>query len=117
MIVAGRRAGDRAGSRDAPEDGSRQHRAAADDPRVVGGKGTTRPVSASAEALLLFCLARASGGMADAHGSGPCVRKDVGVQLPPCPLISGRFPSSFLRSWPVRWSGPLTRHHRAFPPP
>src|SRR4051812_23967715 len=24
--------------------------------------------------------------MADAHGSGPCVRKDVGVQLPPCPL-------------------------------
>jgi hypothetical protein len=30
---------------------------------------------------------RASGGMADAHGSGPCVRKDVGVQLPPCPLI------------------------------
>src|SRR5690348_2721096 len=23
--------------------------------------------------------------MADAHGSGPCVRKDVGVQLPPCP--------------------------------
>ena len=30
--------------------------------------------------------ARASGEMADAHGSGPCVRKDVGVQLPPCPL-------------------------------
>src|SRR3954470_18844176 len=29
--------------------------------------------------------ARASGGMADAHGSGPCVRKDVGVQLPPRP--------------------------------
>jgi hypothetical protein len=24
--------------------------------------------------------------MADAHGSGPCVRKDVGVQLPPRPL-------------------------------
>ena len=23
--------------------------------------------------------------MADAHGSGPCVRKDVGVQLPPRP--------------------------------
>src|SRR4051794_24547555 len=34
----------------------------------------------------MFRLARASGGMADAHGSGPCVRKDVGVQLPPCPL-------------------------------
>src|SRR5690349_4006094 len=30
-------------------------------------------------------VAGASGGMADAHGSGPCVRKDVGVQLPPCP--------------------------------
>jgi hypothetical protein len=26
--------------------------------------------------------------MADAHGSGPCVRKDVGVQLPPRPLHS-----------------------------
>jgi NAD(P)-dependent dehydrogenase (short-subunit alcohol dehydrogenase family) len=25
--------------------------------------------------------------MADAHGSGPCVRKDVGVQLPPRPRI------------------------------
>src|SRR5512143_3574423 len=28
---------------------------------------------------------RASGGMADAHGSGPCVLTDVGVQLPPRP--------------------------------
>ena len=27
--------------------------------------------------------------MADAHGSGPCVRKDVGVQLPPSPLECG----------------------------
>src|SRR5262249_9201233 len=26
-----------------------------------------------------------SGGMADAHGSGPCARKGVGVQLPPSP--------------------------------
>src|SRR5664279_5055874 len=34
----------------------------------------------------LFGVARASGEMADAHGSGPCVRKDVGVQLPPYPL-------------------------------
>ena len=32
-----------------------------------------------------FSIARASGGMADAHGSGPCVRKDVRVQLPPRP--------------------------------
>src|SRR3954453_20817616 len=37
-------------------------------------------------------IARASGGMADAHGSGPCVRKDVGVQLPPCPLDPGGSP-------------------------
>src|SRR5664279_1512369 len=29
----------------------------------------------------LFGVARASGEMADAHGSGPCVRTDVGVQL------------------------------------
>src|SRR6266536_4858816 len=29
------------------------------------------------------------GGMADAHGSGPCVRKDVGVQLPPSPRVPG----------------------------
>src|SRR5450631_1193006 len=34
----------------------------------------------------LFRVTGASGEMADAHGSGPCVRKDVGVQLPPCPL-------------------------------
>src|SRR5690349_2774108 len=30
-------------------------------------------------------MPRGCGGMADAHGSGPCVRKDVGVQLPPSP--------------------------------
>src|SRR5258706_2043853 len=30
-------------------------------------------------------FARGSGGMADAHGSGPCVRKDVRVQLPCSP--------------------------------
>src|SRR3954452_15529135 len=29
--------------------------------------------------------------MADAHGSGPCVRKDVGVQLPPRPPCSVAF--------------------------
>ena len=28
---------------------------------------------------------RGSGGMADAHGSGPCARKGVRVQLPPSP--------------------------------
>jgi hypothetical protein len=38
---------------------------------------------------LLTCypdsLLRAGGGTADAHGSGPCVRKDVRVQIPPRP--------------------------------
>src|SRR5690349_5051208 len=38
-------------------------------------------------------VAGASGGMADAHGSGPCVRKDVGVQLPPCPLRTSARPA------------------------
>jgi hypothetical protein len=33
----------------------------------------------------------ASGGMADAHGSGPCVRKDVGVQLPPRPPFTQHY--------------------------
>lgn len=36
--------------------------------------------------------ARGSGGMADAHGSGPCARKGVRVQLPPSPPQS-----------PARW--------------
>src|SRR3954453_23648666 len=43
MIVAGRRAGDRAGTRDAPEDGSGQHRAAADDHRVVVERARPAP--------------------------------------------------------------------------
>jgi hypothetical protein len=33
--------------------------------------------------------------MADAHGSGPCVRKDVGVQLPPCPPVARALPPGF----------------------
>ena len=53
-------------------------------PRCVGGD----------EDRASFSIARASGGMADAHGSGPCVRKDVRVQLPPRPpchlRIAGR---------------------------
>src|SRR3989304_1937468 len=32
-----------------------------------------------------------SGGMADAHGSGPCTRKGVGVQLPPSAPYTLRF--------------------------
>src|SRR5690348_4907050 len=38
--------------------------------------------------VLTYSLPRAGGGTADAHGSGPCVRKDVRVQIPPRPLIS-----------------------------
>lgn len=49
--------------------------------------------------------------MADAHGSGPCVRKDVRVQLPPRPPCSG----------PIRWRGSgLSRcphHTRGGDPP
>lgn len=33
--------------------------------------------------MVLICLASGvSGGTADAHGSGPCTRKGVGVQIP-----------------------------------
>ncbi len=35
-------------------------------------------------------LPRGSGGMADAHGSGPCARKGVRVQLPPSPPVVAR---------------------------
>src|SRR5690348_1734501 len=38
--------------------------------------------------VLTYSLPGAGGGTADAHGSGPCVRKDVRVQIPPRPLIS-----------------------------
>src|SRR6478736_1185533 len=37
--------------------------------------------------VLTYSLPRAGGGTADAHGSGPCVRKDVRVQIPPRPRI------------------------------
>ena len=43
------------------------------------------PLRAAESGVPVRVARRASGGMADAHGSGPCVRKDVGVQLPPCP--------------------------------
>src|SRR3954462_9797138 len=33
----------------------------------------------------VLVFARGSGGMADAHGSGPCARKGVRVQLPSSP--------------------------------
>ena len=37
--------------------------------------------------LLLGAFIRASGEMADAQASGACIRKDVGVQVPPRPPI------------------------------
>src|SRR5260370_28274071 len=37
--------------------------------------------------VLTYSLPRAGGGTADAHGSGPCVRKDVRVQIPPRPHL------------------------------
>ena len=55
---------------------------------IVAGPPSRRPVPRGGrpDRAVRPCYpsrARASGGMADAHGSGPCVRKDVGVQLPP----------------------------------
>ena len=50
--------------------------------------GTTTP-GRTRPACYPRSAAWASGGMADAHGSGPCVRKDVGVQLPPRPPAPG----------------------------
>src|SRR3984957_18939285 len=39
--------------------------------------------------VLTSLLPRAGGGTADAHGSGPCVREDVRVQIPPRPRDRG----------------------------
>ena len=45
--------------------------------------------------------------MADAHGSGPCVRKDVGVQLPPRAHFSGTSPwHQKMSRKPVEVTGP-----------
>ena len=41
--------------------------------------------SGAGTATVFRVVPRGSGGMADAHGSGPCARKGVGVQLPPSP--------------------------------
>src|SRR3712207_1455351 len=48
--------------------------------------------------------------MADAHGSGPCVRKDVGVQLPPCPPARRAGPSGPARR--RQGSDPDEKGHR-----
>src|SRR6476620_7407045 len=82
---------------------------------VVGGGSGLRSSGDN-----LVGVARASGEMADAHGSGPCVRKDVGVQLPPRPLwlrqtikapqqVSGAGPCS----WSPRTPGCLRRRTRS----
>src|SRR5690348_9195206 len=59
--------------------------------------------------------------MADAHGSGPCVRKDVGVQLPPRPLDARRrMPAESAGSASPRilWGpSPHTPCRRGCPPP
>jgi hypothetical protein len=47
-----------------------------------------------------YCLPRAGGGTADAHGSGPCVRKDVRVQIPPRPRDSSRCSQALRASFP-----------------
>src|SRR3954453_13895244 len=62
-------------------------------PRCATGNDPP-PAPGNGGRLLMSSIARASGGMADAHGSGPCVRKDVGVQLPPCPPNPEGFPTS-----------------------
>src|SRR3954447_4311987 len=89
VIVAGPRDGGRDGTHDAPYDLDDDQPTTDTLVGMRGGSLTPRP--GCGRRLLLSALARASGGMADAHGSGPCVRKDVGVQLPPCPLQSGGF--------------------------
>src|SRR6266568_5201548 len=53
--------------------------------------------------VLTYSLPRAGGGTADAHGSGPCVRKDVRVQIPPRPRVGLCYSSIFDR---LRWRPP-----------
>src|SRR3954453_2044800 len=56
--------------------------------------------------------------MADAHGSGPCVRKDVRVQLPPRPPLLGlrdplpRTAGARSGTEPERATTPVTRVRR-----
>ena len=74
-----------------------------------GGSLDTAPAETRENRLLSFAgcqreATRASGGMADAHGSGPCVRKDVRVQLPPRPLCS-EAPSARAEGASFAWGG------------
>src|SRR3984957_6196084 len=48
--------------------------------------------------VLTYSLPRAGGGTADAHGLGPCVRKDVRVQIPPRPRVGLLYS---LAGWPA----------------
>src|SRR3954447_2340700 len=51
--------------------------------------------------------------MADAHGSGPCVRKDVRVQLPPRPPLLGlREPPTADRWRQIRHRAGTRNHSR-----
>jgi hypothetical protein len=73
------------------------------------GRANAQPQQDLAEFRRQDCpcqrIARGSGGMADAHGSGPCARKGVRVQLPPSPPQS-----------PAQWrAGLLLVHRRAWP--
>src|SRR5262249_12933875 len=49
--------------------------------------------------VLTYSLPRAGGGTADAHGSGPCVRKDVRVQIPPRPQFYYGTTMTGQRAW------------------
>src|SRR5260370_6431386 len=53
--------------------------------------------------VLTYSLPGAGGGTADAHGSGPCVRKDVRVQIPPRPRVTPSCSLAFgqFRHWPA----------------
>ena len=53
--------------------------------------------------------------MADAHGSGPCVRKDVRVQLPPRPHLPRTFPSLTIIASVAPRVGPGGRRAREDP--
>ena len=41
--------------------------------------------------------------LADAHGSGPCVRKDVGVQVPSAAVLANRHMCKSTRE-PLKWA-------------
>lgn len=48
--------------------------------------------------VLISLSTGVSGGTADAHGSGPCTRKGVGVQIPSRALVKYMSPNNLLNS-------------------